>query len=93
MNLRVMTSLLFVIPAAFTAYERQFFYTAVILASMTPSMLYHASNEKRYGNADTGFSMVLMGTNIYYLYQGNPDLVLFALTLAAIAASIYTDCL
>jgi len=68
MFLKVTTSLLFIIPAAVSWFEKIYFYSIIIFFSMISSIAYHLKNEKKYGYLDTITSVSLMTANLYFFY-------------------------
>ncbi len=71
MYLKIITSLLFVFPAAYAISGKMYFHSGVIFLTMFSSLIYHFKNEEKFGRIDTVVSLCLMATNMYFLFLSN----------------------
>lgn len=89
MRLKIITELLFIVPLALTLYYGMYLYGAIIVTSVTSGLAYHISNEKKHFSLDAVISLILISTNLYYLYLGKFESPFFQLAMIAVITSFY----
>ncbi len=89
MRLKIITELLFLIPLALTLWWSIYFYSAIIGLSIVSALLYHLHKEQKYFYLDVVFSVILIITNLYFVYLSSFKYPHFHLAVIALVASFY----
>ncbi len=89
MKLKILTEFIFLIPMAITFWFGLYIYTAIIALSLAIGILYHLHEEKKFFELDVFVSLILIATNLYFVYLSSFKFPYFHLALISLLASIY----
>ena len=89
MRLKIITELLFILPIALGCYYGLYLYAAIMSLSVISALAYHLNKEKKYFTVDVIISLILISTNLYFLYQGEFKSPFFQLAMISLIASFY----
>lgn len=86
---KVWSNAFFVIPLSIALWYQLFFHSILILLVMVFSIMYHYSNEKKFGIMDKVFAYSIIAYNLYLCYISNLSLPCFLSILLFVLIGLY----
>lgn len=89
MNIKIVTTLLFVVPLLLAIFFKLYVAVVTLSLSMLSSLLFHLNQERFFKRVDIFCSTLLIASNSYLIYLSGFKYPYFQLAMAFVALAFY----